>query len=80
MQLIVTGIDSAVHQKLKEVVWETHTKAAKMKVSYESIDPEQRRKLDEEMQRKAEMKRRREDARKVVPSGRRFDVGLPRRQ
>ena len=59
----VTGIDSDSHRKLKDVLFETHTKKARIVMDYNEINPEKVRQEEEKQAREDDKKRSRQLAR-----------------
>ena len=59
----VTGIDSDSHRKLKDVLFETHTKKARIVIDYNEINPEKLRQEEEAQARQDDKKRSRQLAR-----------------
>ena len=55
----VTGIDSESHRKLKDVLFETHTKKARIVMDFSEVDPDKLRAEEEKEQRKREALERR---------------------
>ena len=59
----VTGIDSDSHRKLKDVLFETHTKKARIVMEYNEVNPEKLRQEEERQAREDDKKRSRQLAR-----------------
>ena len=65
----VTGIDSDSHRKLKDVLFETHTKKARIVMDYNEINPEKLRMEEEKQAREDDKKRSRQLAREKGGGG-----------
>ena len=67
----VTGIDSSSHRKLKDVLFETHTKKARIVMDYNEINPEKLRQEEQKQQQQEDKKRRGKTREKGGGGGRR---------